>query len=274
MVLINGVNTAVKKPRKIKSNLEELKSRNAELIIDYYTDPLCCWSWAFEPQLRKLRYQYLEIIHWRNRMVGMLPDWDTYNDPMNNVYRPAQMGPVWAETKHKSGMPFNERLWFENPPQSSYPACLAVKTAEMFNDDLSEIFLRKMREAVMVQGKDISNKEVILQIAKQIEKENDIDYEQFKISFLNKEAVGLLKEDLDRVKLKNISRYPSLTIQAEDKRGIILTGYRPYEVLEEAISQMLPDDFIKRDIDPDEYRSYWGNITEREMEEVMETEMK
>ena len=31
------------------------EAESVSLSIEYYTDPLCCWSWAFEPQWRRLR---------------------------------------------------------------------------------------------------------------------------------------------------------------------------------------------------------------------------
>jgi putative protein-disulfide isomerase len=62
------------------------------LFIEYYTDPLCSWSWAFEPQWRYLRYNCGERLTWRYRMGGLLPDWQSYQDPFNDVGNPAQMG--------------------------------------------------------------------------------------------------------------------------------------------------------------------------------------
>src|SRR5690606_12765756 len=99
--------------------------------IEFYTDPLCCWSWAFEPHWRRLRYEYQGKIVWRYRLGGMLPDWKSYNDPINTVSRPIQMGPVWTDASHLSGMPIDSLLWFYNPPESSYPACIAVKCAQL-----------------------------------------------------------------------------------------------------------------------------------------------
>ena len=35
------------------------------------------------------------------------------------------------QTRHVSGMPIDDRIWLEDPPSSSYLACLAVKAAEV-----------------------------------------------------------------------------------------------------------------------------------------------
>ena len=63
--------------------------------IVYYTDPLCCWSWAFEPHWRRLREEFGGALDWRYRMAAMIADWNSYNDPLNSVNRPVQMGPIW-----------------------------------------------------------------------------------------------------------------------------------------------------------------------------------
>src|SRR5688572_2904993 len=128
--------------------------------ITYYTDPLCCWSWALEPQWRKLLYEFNGLISWRYCMTGMIPSWDQYNDAMHSVSRPIQMGPVWMHASQLSGMPMNSRIWMENPPASSYPACIAFKCAEMQSEGAGDRYLRLLREAIMLDGKNIAKPEV------------------------------------------------------------------------------------------------------------------
>src|SRR3546814_17149873 len=45
----------------------------AEIV--YFTDPLCSWSWALEPQWRRLLFTFGDRLYWRYRMGGMIPDW-------------------------------------------------------------------------------------------------------------------------------------------------------------------------------------------------------
>ena len=66
-------------------------ARQVEII--YYTDPLCSWSWAFEPQWRRLRYEFGSQICPRYVMCGMISDWQSYSDPFNSVSRPPPNGP-------------------------------------------------------------------------------------------------------------------------------------------------------------------------------------
>src|SRR5687768_15102586 len=102
-----------------KQHLNKGLASNADqLEIVFYTDPLCCWSWAFEPQWRKLRYEFEGEFSWRYCMGGLIPSWKNFNDVTNFVSRPIQMGPVWMEASHNSGMKIESSIWAEDPPAS------------------------------------------------------------------------------------------------------------------------------------------------------------
>ena len=67
--------------QKSKARRQALKQPGLEII--YYTDPLCCWSWAFEPQWRRLLFELKDKISYRYCMGGLLPRWKNYNDSVN-----------------------------------------------------------------------------------------------------------------------------------------------------------------------------------------------
>ena len=60
-----------------------------------------------------------------------------------------------------------------------------------------------------------------------------------------------------------------MIIQAKNKPGIILTGYRPYRALLDAVEQIAPRirAFIKP-VSVEGYKQFWGDLTERELAEV------
>ncbi len=241
----------------------------AAIRVDYYTDPLCCWSWALEPQLRKLRYCLADKLQWNNIMCGMLPDWKTYSDPMNSVSRPGQMGPVWKEAQHTSGMPFNDRIWVDDPPASSYPACLAVKTAELQGRLAGELYLRKAREAVMTRGINVAKKEALLHLADELAADTScFNFSGFKRDFSRGAALECFKEDMKRTKAKSIFRYPTLVLVGADGKGVIMTGYRPYQSFLEAIRHLNPSIEPLPGVDLHAYKKYWNNITDREIDEI------
>lgn len=209
--------------------------------IEYFTDPLCCWSWAFEPHWRKFVNENQQLIKWRYRMGGMIQDWKNYSDPLNDVTRPAQMAPLWMQVKYTTQSEIDPDIWLFDPPQSSFPACLAVKCAERQSVAAADILLLAMRKAVMTQKKNIARKEVILNLALEIEKNFHIlDFSKFESDFEHNRGVNMLKTDLQVAKLGDIGRFPTITMRkSKTEKGIIVVGYRPYHVLQEAFKQLI-----------------------------------
>ncbi|OKL40491.1 DsbA family oxidoreductase [Pontibacter flavimaris] len=257
-----------------ESKLKDTKQTKAGSVeIEVYTDPLCCWSWALEPQWRRLRYAYQGRLKWRYRMGGLIPNWDSFNDPMHAISRPLQMGPLWMEARHTSGMPIKDKVWFDNPPASSYPACIAVKAAELQSPVAAETYLRKVREAVMLHGQNIAEWQVLRQTGKELAQEHPeiLDAAKFEEDLSGREARKAFEEDLLRVRLHNISRFPTFTMRlAGATAGVMIVGYRPYEALEKALKQVAPElEPIPHTTDELEYRRYWGSITNREVQEAL-----
>lgn len=238
--------------------------------ITYYTDPLCCWSWAMEPQWRKLRYEYRGNISWNYKMGGLIPNWKNYNDAVYSITRPAQMGPMWMEAQQISGMPMNDRIWIDNPPSSSYQACIAVKCAEMQSPEAAELYLRHLREAVMLRGINIAGQEAQIELARELNNKwpSLFDSGVFTQRLLDEVGIPLFQDDLQKARYFNISRYPSLVISKSKKPAILLVGYRPYEALKKAVMEIAPELTPLSIGTDDEYVNYWGGMTERELEEV------
>lgn len=239
--------------------------------ITFYTDPLCCWSWAFEPQWRKLQYEYQDKITIRQVMTGLLPSWKNYSDPVYSVSRPQQMGPVWMEAGVASGMPVNSKIWVEDPPSSSYPACIAVKAMQLQSEIVAVTYLRMLREAVMMNGKNIAKKDTLLQIAESLHNSNPgiMNMGRFEDDLTNDNGLEAFRPDWQEAQNRNISRTPTLIMRSVSRPAIILTGYRPYGVLLEAIRQVNPDiETFAKPISVDAYHRFWGSMTKRELEEV------
>lgn len=238
--------------------------------IEYFTDPLCSWSWGLEPALRKLRYLLHDRIEMNYIMGGLLRDWDSFSDEMNNVSRPSHFGPLWMETKHISGQPIDDSIWMNDPVDSSYPACLAVKAAGMQSRVAEEAMLRHLREAVMINRRNIGETEVLFEIAETLEAKGILDLKDFRKKLLSDKVSDLLREDLNLVKIKGISRFPSMLITYEG-RTVQITGYRPFQVLLDTFRLLEPGLEIDQRIDKSDYISSWASLTEQELK-IISTE--
>jgi putative protein-disulfide isomerase len=259
--------------KQLAANYSNDSQQKADCVeITFYTDPLCCWSWAFEPQWRRLQYEFGDRIVYRYVMSGLLPGWKNYNDPLYSVSRPMQMGPFWHEASLKSGMEIYDKIWVEDPPASSYPACIAVKCAELQSKVAGVKYLRMVREAVMLQGENIARQDILTNIAKALAHKHPglLDMERF-LQDLTVTDYGIeaFRKDLNEVQNRNISRFPTLIMRSSNKPTIMITGYRPYPVLLDAIKQVANAKMpLQKPSSKEAYIKFWGNITEREIEEA------
>ena len=249
--------------------MNKQKGKQEDLLeVIYYTDPLCCWSWAFEPQWRRLVYELKDKLNYRYCMGGLIPTWKNYNDSINSVTRPLQMGPVWMHAKELSGMPVEHNIWMRDPPSSSYPACIAVKAAGLQSKEAEENLLRLLREAVMIDGANIAKQEVIFSVAEKLANiDQEFDAETFQEDFKGDNAVESFRKDLQEVQMKNISRFPTLIIKNQNNKAILVSGYRPYSFLIKAIKQ-LGDISELETINTEDYKQYWPSLTHRELQEI------
>jgi putative protein-disulfide isomerase len=213
-----------------------------QVAIVCYTDPLCCWSWGMQPQLEQLVEDYSQNVTIEYCMGGLIPDWTEFSDPLNSIHKPAQMGPMWMQAGHLTGRPIDDMIWITDPPSSSFPACIAVKTAQLQSEEAGKMMLFKLSGAVMVNRKNISKTAVIAEVAESLAKDQPevFDFERFKKEYNGDLSREAFRQDLKKVKLNKIGRFPTLTISNHKEQGVIITGYRPYDALLEAIRQVVP----------------------------------
>jgi putative protein-disulfide isomerase len=215
-----------------------LKNQNnnlpvGQVKINFYTDPLDCWSYAFEKHWEELLHRYNDEIEYRYVLCGMIPDWKTYSDPMNSVSKPIQMGPVWMHASEVTHVKMKYSLWHEDPPSSSYPACIAVKTAGLQSDRAEKLFLNAVRSACMNDGLNIAKQSVLISLAENL-KDDHFDPTRFKEDWSKQKGLEPFRADLQKARFHSIGRFPTLTLQNRKNEGIIIVGYRPFEVLEQA----------------------------------------
>lgn len=238
--------------------------------ITYYTDPLCPWSWAVEAQWRRLRFEFEGRIAWRYVMGGMIADWKSYHDPLNAVHNPGQMALQCFQARQLTGIPLTEHVWRDDPPASSYPACLAVKAAELQGVRTGESYLRRVREAVMLRGLNVARAEVLLQLAEELAADpsevDPLDPSRFHDDILGSCVAGALQDDLQEVAYRRIERFPTLTLSADRASRIVLAGYRPYAVIRRAMSRLFPDVQPREgDVDVVAYLRCWRRATGHEI---------
>lgn len=216
----------------------ENKRAADQIEVVFYTDPLCCWSAALQQHIDKLKEELSGKLSFRYCMAGMIPSWQTFKDPMNSIDKPSQMGPVWMEARHITGADIDDQVWVKDPPASSLPACIAVKAAELQSVEAGEKMLFALRDAVMKHSLNIAKDAVLSEVADKLgEKHPEIfDATRFKKDYNQTASRNKLREDLNEIKIHKIGRFPTMLIRKDGYKTLMITGYRPYDVLISAFS--------------------------------------
>lgn len=200
--------------------------------IIYFTDPICSSCWGIEPQLRKLKLEYGNNIEIEYRMGGLLPDW-SYNS--GGISKPSDVAHHWDEVSHHYEMPIDGDVWLEDPLNSSYPPSIAFKAAQMQDHAKSIVFLRRIREMVFLEKKNITRWEHLSQAAQ----EAGLDVAQLKADFDGK-AAQLFKEDLALAKKMGVRGFPTMYFANGSGDQQTVYGSRPYGEYEQAITALFP----------------------------------
>ena len=214
---------------------------HAVVRVDYYTDPLCCWSWALEPVWRQVRQRRGDALSVTVILGGMIGGWGTFRDPLNDVARPQQLAPLWHLAGRTAGVTVDPAIWHVDPPASSYPSCVAVKAAALQGAEAGERYLALAREAVMTRRLNVARREVLLQLAAELSVylPRTFDLDRFAVDLDGEDACSAFRADLQRVRYLEIGRFP--TIVAHGTAGSrIAVGYRPIEALEHLIHTVSP----------------------------------
>ena len=149
----------------------------------YYTDPMCPWSWAIEPALRKLGLEFAGELSMSYVMCGMARE---IRDASHVVYEMLQAA-------DQSGMPVDARLWLAAPPRSSYPACLAVRAAAEQGDPGP--YLRRLREGLMCRRRKLDTGDALIEEARAVP---GLDVERLRIALASHATLEAFGADLDR----------------------------------------------------------------------------
>ena len=160
----------------------------------YYTDPACPWSWALEPVTRKLSYQLNGSISIQYLMCGMARE---FGDPVELIGELLEAG-------ESSGMPVDPRLWLQDPPRSSHPACIAVKAAAEQGDPGP--YLRRLREGLQCRRRKLDSTEALVDEARAT---GGLEIDRFRVDLGSHATLEAFGADLERAADERLAEHRS-----------------------------------------------------------------
>jgi predicted DsbA family dithiol-disulfide isomerase len=156
--------------------------------VRFYTDPACPWSWAAEPALRRLMWEFDGELEFVWVMGGLARSYE-HADLLQVVSQ-------WLVDAAEGQMPNDPRIWTENPLDSTYPACQAVKAAEEQGWHPGYRYLRRLREGIMFERRKLDHAEVLKAEAGPAR----LDRQRFEIDLYSQAITEAFGADLDEVR--------------------------------------------------------------------------
>ncbi len=244
------------------------------LEVIEYTDPYCTWCWGSEPVLRRIQEVYGDKIMIKFKMCGLVEDINKFYDPANNIggenwYR--QVAAHWLDASRHHGMPVDEEVFYDIKDEfrSTYPACIAYKSAEFKDEALAKRFLRRMREAAAAERQAIHR----LEIQEILAQEVGLAPDQFMEDIKNGKAEWPFREDLQEYRSRGNTGSPTFLIHNFKGIEIILRGYQRFESFESAFQKIAGDTLRPNPIVTDEqsilaFVRKYGKVASKEVAEV------
>jgi predicted DsbA family dithiol-disulfide isomerase len=216
-----------------------------------YTDPACIWSWGAEPAVRRLMWEFGDELRLVWVMGGLARRYGSeYRDSQGRIGSGrdcfADLMAHWLDVTAETGMPSDPRIWSRNPIASTYPVCQAVKAAAEQGDAAAYAYLRRTREALILERKKLDHVEALVGEAEPA----GLDVERFRIDLSSHAITEAFGADLDEVRdVPDDARradavsttegrervtFPSMVFRAEGEVRAAVWGPGPYEAYRDA----------------------------------------
>ena len=244
-----------------------------KLTIEHFTDPFCFWCYAMEPETRKLRVllgeqaDYHIVMGVLSSDVHELIGYDAESEVRYEFFR-ALMADRLNEAAKAVGMPLSMISLFSRDPEElvSLPLSMAYCAMRSIDEDIAEAYLRRMREIIFAEGRNLSSVDRQVELAAEF----PIDVEQFRANLEDGTAADVLQEGVDKCQEHGIVAFPSLLIRYEDRLAAI-HGYHGFEEFRQVIAQLTEGDITLSEAEfsthaLEAYVDRWGKVAAREIQ--------
>ncbi|KXA91887.1 hypothetical protein AKJ63_00525 [candidate division MSBL1 archaeon SCGC-AAA259D18] len=247
--------------------MEGSNRADAKLKVTEFTDPWCTWCWGSEPILKRVKETYGNQVEIDFVMGGLVEDMKTFRDHKNRISKAEHVAPHWKEASEKHGMPVDEEIWLEDPPNSTWPSNVGYKAAEFQGKELGHRYLRRMREAAASERKNIEKEEILLELAEEV----GLNVEKFKRDLNSEKAREEFQKDRNLARSHGATGFPTFLIESVDEEEW-LKGYHPFRYFQDSLEELVPNVKRRKPGSILEFVKKYDHVATREVEEVFEME--
>lgn len=208
-----------------QAKIEEINlSAKEKVKLIYYTDPTCSACWAIVPELKKFQLEYGSYFDIEYKMGGLVKTWVGFEDKANGIYKPADVAPHWDEVGEYSEMSIDGDLWIEDPLTSSYPSSIAFKAMQNQGDKIAFKYLRRIREMLFLEKRNISKEEVLLEAVEYC----NGDKATFLKDFHNDDLKQSFYDEINEGKEMGVRGFPTFIFINKSGSGFKISGMSGY----------------------------------------------
>lgn len=213
--------------------------KSIELYV--FIDPLCRNCWDFSTMLKKFHLEYGQ--YFTSTFV-----------PVNRYYttkkllekRPSQLSFVWEKTASRSDILCDDHLWIDNKELYPYYSAIAIKAAELQGRIAGVNYLKKLQEYYFLFDFDITNKDILIQCARDIR----IDVNEFIEDLHGPLSIKAFQCDIKVTKEMHVTEIPSVVFFNEniEEEGLKLSGFENYQTYVNILQLMHNKKLEKREL--------------------------
>ncbi len=211
-----------------------------KIRITWYTDPHNVWCWGCEPAIRRFEVLYPDSVGVETRMGGLFEDFSPVREQWARM-----SGGRWKDSvlaffeavaaQHRMPMDGQKMVEGVDDFNSTWPACLAAKAAELQGRDPGRRYLRRLREAWALEGRGIHRRSVQDAVAA----EAGLDVLAFAAAFEDGSAERAFRKDREECTDLAVTGFPTFVVEAEEE-SVRLDGWQPWEVFDETVRKLGP----------------------------------
>jgi 2-polyprenyl-6-methoxyphenol hydroxylase-like FAD-dependent oxidoreductase len=203
-----------------------------KLLVKYFTDPICSTCWIIQPALKRMSLEYGPYLEIKYYMGGLLPSWDTCEGKIRN---PTDAARLWNDVNETYRMPIDGDIWLEDPLSSSFPPSIAVKAAQLQDEQTAILYLRRIREMLFLEKTNIMRWKHLEAAAAEV----GLNLPAFTKAYEGKARIAF-QHDLQLARQLSVRSFPHLIFSNADGQTVRLKGHLYYEDLERAILELNP----------------------------------
>lgn len=213
-----------------------------KVTVDYFTDPLCAWSYVSEPTVREMVKQFGNKVEIRFRSLPTLDSTVGEARPGERHHSPMEMMLDWKHISQKTGAKIDPGLWMEDFPHTSWPSNRAMKASFRQGFDKGATFVSNLRDAIMQHKMNPSDMENLKKIASR----SGLNVNQF-YDDMTDNAFELEQEVAnDKLDAINacVTSTPTLVMQNDEGDKIIIQGTLDFEVVSRSVRSLMGEKVI------------------------------